>query len=79
MPSKQYINDLEDNILKNILGQIESMKVGRQHLSEVDKIKQDYENKLAEQLRIQEVNLRAEMNQKLSEKDFELKKMIAEL
>lgn len=34
---------------------------------------------MTEQLRIQEVNLRAEMNQKLSEKDFELKKMIAEL
>jgi hypothetical protein len=44
--------------------------VGRQHLTEVEKIKKDYEDKLTEQLRIQEVNLRAEMNQKLSEKDL---------
>ena len=34
---------------------------------------------MKEQLLKQEVQLRAEMNQKLSDKDFELKKMIAEL
>lgn len=34
---------------------------------------------MKEQLLVQEVKLRAEMNQKLSDKDLELKKMIAEL
>jgi hypothetical protein len=79
VPNKQYMNDLEDNILKNIMSQVEGIRIGRQQLTEVEKIRKEYEDKLTEQLRIQEVNLKAEMNLKLSEKDFELKKMMAEL
>lgn len=70
LPNKQYINDLEDNILKNVLGEIRNIKVGQSHLDEVERLKKEYETKLADQLRMQEVNLRAEMNQKLSEKDM---------
>jgi hypothetical protein len=44
--------------------------MGRQQLDEIGQIKREYENKLQEELRIQSVNLRAEMNQKLSEKDL---------
>lgn len=70
LPNKQYINDLEDNILKNVLGEIRNIKVGQSHLDEAERLKKEYEAKLTEQLRMQEVNLRAEMNQKLSEKDL---------
>lgn len=59
LPSKQYINDLEDNILKNVLGEIRNIKVGQSHLDEAEKLKKEYEAKLTEQLRMQEVNLRA--------------------
>ena len=45
----------------------------------IDKLKKEYDEKLENMLRIQEVNLRAEMNDKLASKDLELKKMIAEL
>lgn len=70
LPNKQYINDLEDNILKNVLGEIRNIKVGQSHLDEAERLKKEYETKLTDQLRMQEVNLRAEMNQKLSEKDL---------
>ena len=50
--------------------QVQNIRVGQHHLDEVEKIKKDYEQKLKEQLLVQEVKLRAEMNQKLSDKDF---------
>jgi hypothetical protein len=34
VPNKQYMNDLEDNILKNIMSRIEDIKVGQSHLTE---------------------------------------------
>lgn len=60
------------------MGEVEGLRKG-QPFSQLEAMRQEYENKLKEQLVIQEVKLRAEMNQKLSDKDFELKKMIAEL
>ena len=78
-PDNKKINQLEDGILKNVMTQVQNIRVGQHHLDEVEKIKKDYEQKLKEQLLVQEVKLRAEMNQKLSDKDFQLKKMIAEL
>lgn len=52
------------------MNQVQNIRVGQYHLDEVEKIKKDYEQKLKEQLLVQEVKLRAEMNQKLSDKDF---------
>lgn len=52
------------------MGQIENIKVGRYQIDEVERIRKEYEHKLKEQMLRQEVTLRAEMNQKLSEKDM---------
>ena len=52
------------------MNQVQNIRVGQYQLDEVEKIKKDYEQKLKEQLLVQEVKLRAEMNQKLSDKDF---------
>lgn len=42
LPNKQYINDLEDNILKNVLGEIRNIKVGESHLDEAERLKKEY-------------------------------------
>ena len=70
-------DQLEDNILKNLMAHVTNLQRNSSYLDEVAKVKQDYEQKMVEKLRVQEVDLRAEMNQKLSEKDLELRKMIA--
>jgi hypothetical protein len=33
-PNKEYVNDLEDNILKKIMIQVEDIKIGKFHLNE---------------------------------------------
>lgn len=58
---------------------VESIKASQQSLDQATSLKQQYEQRLKEELLAQEVKLRAEMNHKLSEKDLELRKMIAEL
>ena len=70
-------DQLEDNILKNLMAHVTNLQRNSSYLDEVAKVKQDYEQKMVEKLRVQEVDLRAEMNQRLSEKDLELRKMIA--
>lgn len=50
--------------------QVENLRVGRSNLDEMEKMRKEYDEKLKEQLKIQEINLRAEMNQKISEKDM---------
>jgi hypothetical protein len=60
------MNELEDNILKNVMSQLDNLRSGKHQIEEVDRIRQEYEHKLKEQLMVQEVKLRAEMNQKLS-------------
>lgn len=50
--------------------QVENLRVSRSNLDEMEKMRKEYDEKLKEQLKIQEINLRAEMNQKISEKDM---------
>lgn len=69
-PNKEYVNQLEEGILRNVMVQVENLRVGRSNLDEMEKMRKEYDEKLKEQLKIQEINLRAEMNQKISEKDM---------
>ncbi len=61
------------------MNQVNRIKVTEPDTNNIQKMKKQYEEKLEKMLKIQQVNLRAEMYDKLAQKDIELKKMIAEL
>ena len=49
----QVVDSLEDNILKNVMSQIENIRVGKHQVDEVERIRKEYEHKLSEQMLVQ--------------------------
>ena len=52
-------NELEDNILKNLMTHVSNLQRNTSYLDQVAKVREEYEQKMNEKLRVQEVNLRA--------------------